>query len=131
RQDHHIYFLAYLYEFARVVVALYPAQVADVDHTAYTCFQLYEYAIRSDVFHNTAVAAVNRELLLDRIPRISSKLLDREAHLALILIQCYYYCLVLFAQLEEFLSIDRLRRPCDLRYVHETFYARHDFEECT
>src|SRR5262249_27843869 len=108
RQDSYIYLITNFSEFAWVVVTFDPAQVADVDHTADTCFQLYEYAIRSDVFHRTCVAAVDWEFIFDSIPRIFSKLLDRQAHLTFVLIEGYYYCFMLFAHFEEFLRIDRL-----------------------
>src|SRR5262249_36963722 len=48
---------------------------------------------------------------------------------ACILVERDDLSVVLIAQLEEFLRIDRSIRPGDLAYVHQPFYARHDLQE--
>ncbi|MCY1367673.1 hypothetical protein D9M69_546170 [compost metagenome] len=77
RQDNYFDFFTNFSEFTWVVETFSPAQITDVDHTANTCFQFYEYTVRSNVFNDTFMSAFNRETIIDVFPRIFSQLFDR------------------------------------------------------
>src|SRR5579863_3697989 len=129
-QDHYVDMMPDLRILGGVIETLQPAQVADMDHPADTGGQFHEHAIRSDILDQTVVTAADRKLILDRIPWVFTELLDRKAHLPCILVQRNHFGVVLITQLEEFLRVDRRVRPRDLAYMHQTFYARHDLQEC-
>src|SRR5207253_1050705 len=72
----------------------------------------------------------NREFSFNGIPWILCHLFDAQAHFAAVLIKRYNFSFMLVTELEEFLSIYRSVRPCDLTYVNKAFNTRHYFEEC-
>src|SRR5689334_15821587 len=129
-EDHHVDVLTNFSVLRRMVEALQPAQVADVDHTTDTRSQFYEHTIRSDVFHQTCMTAAFWEFGFDSAPWIFAHLLDRQAHFAIVLIERNDLRFVLITQFEEFFRIDRCVSPGNFTYVNQTFNTWHDFQEC-
>lgn len=113
----------------RMIETLQPAQVTDMDHTTDSRLEFNKYTIRSNVFHQSAVTAVNRELVLDLVPGIRSHLLDRKTHLTSVFIKGNDFRFVFITQFEELLRVDRSIRPGNFTNVYQSFYARHDFQE--
>src|SRR5690349_15474597 len=88
-----------------MIETLQPAQVADMDHTTNSRSKFNEHTIVRDIFHETCMTTS--------------------------FIQRNDLRFVLISEFKEFFCIDRGIRPCDLRYVHETFHTWLDLEECT
>src|SRR5262245_38105627 len=102
-----------------------------MDHTTDTGSEFNEYAIVSDVFHQTGMTASFCKFGFDIVPGIRRKLLDRQAHLPAFFIQCHDLRFMLIAEFEELFRVDWSIGPCDFTYVNQTFYTRHDLKEST
>ena len=129
-KNFHFDFSTNLGEFAGVFDFLCPAEVADVDEAIDTFFNFNEYAEVSEVAHFCCVAAANGIAYFDIFPWVFLELLDAEAHLTLVAVECEDDCFDFVADFEEFLSAAEVLAPRHFAYVDKTLYAGSDFEEC-
>src|SRR5262245_1671891 len=70
------------------------------------------------------------EFCFNIIPWILSHLLNRQAHLTTFLVKCYYFGFMLITQFKEFFGVYWCVRPCNFRYVNESFHPWQNFQEC-
>ena len=75
--------------------------------------------------------ATYRILSFDVFPWVSLQLLDTKRHLALVTVECKYYCFYFVVLLHEVLSRTQVLRPRHFAYVDKTFHTRSDFYKCT
>ena len=86
---------------ARAGDALRPAELADVDETLDAGGDLDERAVRGEVDDLAHDARSDRELVLDRVPRIGHRLLEAERHALALAVHVEDHDVELLADLEE------------------------------
>ena len=82
---------------------LVPAEVADVNESLYAVLKLSEYTEAGHIAYDCLMLAAYRILLTDGIPRVRSKLLHTEGHLAGLAVDGENLRLNLVADLKEVL----------------------------
>ena len=107
-QDHHVEFHADRKDLARMVHALGPGKLADVNKPFDARLQFHESAVRKDVHDLAADLIADRVTLIDRIPRIRALLLEAERNFLFDLVDRDHDHVDLIAELRE---VGRMRDP--------------------
>src|SRR3569623_643159 len=128
-QDDHIDRIALLHHFRRMLHALRPAHVGDVDQTVDARLDLDERAEAREVAHLAVDPRAHRILVRQHDPRILLRLLHAERDLLLVRIDLEHHCLEHFADRHEHRRVTDVAGPAHLADVHESFDSRHELDE--
>ena len=131
RQNDSLHAIALLQDFRRMLHALGPAQVADVDQAVDAVFDLDEGTEIGQVAHAAFDRHADRELLVQRIPRIGGQLAhpERDASFSRIHVEDHAFDLV--ANVDQLRRMLHPLRPCHFADVDQPFDALLEFDECS
>jgi hypothetical protein len=123
-EDHHVHRVALLHDFRRVLDALGPGHVGDVDEAVDARLDLHEGAERGQVADLAVDARADRVLERQHHPRILLGLLHAERDLLLVRVDLEHHRLDRLADADELRRVTDVARPAHLADVHEAFDAR-------
>src|ERR1022692_2100737 len=124
-----LHLVALLQDFGRMLHALGPAQVADVDQSVDSVFDFDEGAevgqVADFAFHHRA----HREFLMQTLPGIRLQLLQAQADAALLRIYVQHYGLNLVANIDQLGGVLHALGPSHLADVYQPFDALLQLDE--
>src|SRR3982751_455861 len=129
-QNHHIDRITLLHDLGRVLDALRPAHVGDVNEAVDTGLDFDERAEAGQVSHLAVDPRPDRVLERQHDPRILLRLLHAERDLLLVRIDLEHHRLDRLADADELRWVSDVARPAHLADVHEAFDARLQLDEC-
>src|SRR4030095_3451454 len=128
-QDDHVDRVALLHDLRRMLDALGPAHVGDVDQAVDARLDLDERAEAREVPDFPVDAGSDRVLQREHDPRILLGLLHAERDLLLVRIDLEHYGLDRLAHSHELRRMPDVARPAHLADVHQAFDARLQLDE--
>src|SRR5258708_4761357 len=128
-QNHHVDRVSLLHHLRRMLHALRPAHVGDVNETVDAGLDLHERAEAGEIAHLAADAGAHRILERQHHPGILLRLLHAERDLLLVRIDLEAHCLDGFADGDELARMPHVARPAHLADVHQTLDARLQLDE--
>ena len=128
-QDHDVDRVALLHDFRRMLDALRPAHVGDVNQAIDARLDLDERAEAREVANLAVDARADRVLERQHHPRILLRLLHAERDLLLVRIDLEHHRLDRLADADELRRMTDVARPAHLADVHEAFDARLELDE--
>ena len=130
RQHDGLHLVALLQDFRRMLDALGPAQVADVDQAVDAVFDLDEGAEVGEVADLAFDDGAHRELLVQGLPGIGLKLLQAEGDAALLRVHVQHHGFHLVADVDQLRGMLHALRPGHLADVDQAFDALLELDEC-
>src|SRR5688500_3665741 len=128
-QDHDVDRIALLHDFRRMLHALRPAHVGDVNEAVDAGLDLDERAEAREVPDLAVDARAHRVLERQHHPRILLRLLHAERDLLLVRVDLEHHGLDRLADRHELRRVTNVARPAHLADVDEPFDARLELDE--
>src|SRR5271157_4302384 len=124
-----LHLVALLQHFRRMLHALGPAQVAHVNQAVDAVLDFDECAEVGQVAHLAFHHRADRELFVQRLPRVRLKLLQAKTDAAFVDVYVEYHCLKLIAHVDHLRGMLHPLRPGHLANVHQAFNALLQLDE--
>src|SRR5436190_14262 len=128
-QNEHVDLIALLHDFRRMLDALGPRHVGDVDQAVDARLDFHERAERGQVAHFAAQPRPHGILLRQRYPRILFRLLHAERDLFFGLVHLEHNRFDRLADRHQLGRMADVTRPAHLGDVHQAFDARLELDE--
>src|SRR6266566_890824 len=128
-QNQDVDFVALLHDLGRMLHALGPRHVGDVNQAVDPRLDFHECAERREVAHLAAQPRADRILLRQRHPRVLLRLLHAERDFFLRLVDLEDHRLDRFTDRHELGGMAHVAGPAHLRNVHEPLNARLELDE--
>src|SRR5256885_141153 len=129
-QDQHLDLVALLHDLGRMLHALGPRHVGDVDQTVDAGLDLHERPERGEVAHLAFEPRPDRVLLRQRHPRIFLGLLHAEGDLLFGFVDLQHDGFYRFADRDDLGGVAHVAGPAHLGDVYEAFDSRLELDEC-
>src|ERR1043166_5223773 len=128
-QNQDVHLVALLHDFRRMLHALGPRHVGDVDQAVDPRLDFDERAERREVAHRAAYPRADRILLRQRHPRVLLRLLHAERDFLFRLVDFQDDRFDRLADRHELRRMPHVARPAHLGDVHEAFDSRLELDE--
>src|SRR5579864_1187901 len=129
RQNHGFHAVALLQYFGRMLHALGPAQIADVDQAVDAVFNLNESSEVGKVTNAAFDGHADREFFMERVPGIWRKLAHAEGNATLSRVHVEHHALDLISDVDQLGRMLHALGPGHLADMDQAFNALFEFDE--